>query len=147
MRIATIVALAMSSACSSAPASPDAFLGFCDDQHPLAPTFTNMQQLFRACTTCHGAQVELSLAPAVSYGNLVNKPPPNYANPPTNESCGVLLVVPGDPTNSYLFQKLSLPTPCAGSRMPLDDIGTPAPLAPCAQTLVHDWIQLGAQND
>jgi hypothetical protein len=146
MHIRTIVAMAVT-ACSSSPAGPDAFLGFCDDQHPLAPTFTNMQLLFRACTACHGREVELSLAPSVSYANLVNVPPPNYASPPTDESCGVVLVKPGDAAGSYLFQKLSLDAPCAGSRMPLDDIGSPAPLAQCAQTLVHDWIELGAQND
>ena len=141
------ITIALATACSSSPAGPDAFLGFCSDQHPLAPTFTNVQLLFRACTSCHGPEVELPLVQAVSYSNLVNMPPPNYANPPTDESCGVLLVKPGDPTGSYLFQKISLDMPCAGSRMPLTDIGTPAPLAQCAQTLVHDWIELGAQND
>jgi len=133
--------------CGGPPAAPDAFLGFCSDQHPLAPTFTNVQLLFEACTSCHGATVELPLVPAQSYANLVGKAPPNYAQPPTDESCGVVLVKPGDPAASYLFQKLSLDMPCAGSRMPLDDIGQSTPLAACAQTLVHDWIELGARND
>ena len=133
--------------CSGSPAAPDAFLGLCNDQHPLAPTFANVQQLFQRCTTCHGATVELSLGPAVSYANLVDKPPPDYTHPPTDESCGITLVRPGDPAASYLFQKLSLDPPCAGSRMPLDDIGQTQPLEPCALTLVHDWIQAGALND
>jgi hypothetical protein len=106
-----------------------------------------MQLLFEGCTSCHGGTVELPLSPAVSYANLVGKPPPNYAQPPVDESCGVVLVNPGDAAGSYLFQKLTLDPPCAGSQMPLDDIGQTEPIAPCAQTLVHDWIELGAMND
>lgn len=128
--------------------APDAPVGFCSDQMPLAPTFTNMQRLFTSvCVTCHTQGVELNLGAQVSYGSLVNQPPPNYADPATDESCGMILVSPGNPDGSYLFQKLSAAQPCAGSRMPLNDIGVTAPLAPCALALVHDWIAAGAPND
>ena len=115
---------------------------------PLAPTFTNMQRLFTStCTTCHTTGVPLVLLPGESYGNLVGQVPPNYSDPATDESCGVVLVKPGDPAGSYLFQKLTLDPPCAGSRMPRNDVGGFSPLIACEQLLVHDWIAAGAPND
>jgi hypothetical protein len=143
-----VVALTSWFACGGPSATPDAFVGLCSDQTPLEPTYTNVQRLLSGtCTTCHGATVELDLTPSVSYDNLVGKPPPNYATPPTDESCGIVLVRPGDPTGSYLYQKLSLDLPCAGTQMPVTDIGTPSPLVPCAQRLIHDWIAAGALHD
>ena len=67
--------------------------------------------------------------------------------PPTSDSCGGLLVQPGQPDASYLYIKVSSDTPCAGSRMPLTDIGTTSPLVPCEQVAIHDWIAAGAPND
>jgi hypothetical protein len=128
--------------------TPDATVGFCTDQDPPDPTFTSVQRLLSGtCTTCHLATVELDLQPAVSYANLVNRTPPNYTTPPTDESCGLVLVKPGDPAGSYLFQKVSLDMPCAGGRMPQTDIGLPSPLVPCAQVTIRDWIAAGAQNN
>jgi hypothetical protein len=145
---AWVLVLASWPACGRPPAAPDASVDLCTDQTPLAPTFANVQRLLSGtCTTCHGAMVELDLEASVSYGNLVGKPPPNYADPPTDESCGTVLVKPGDPVGSYLFQKVSVDMPCAGSRMPLTDVGTTSPLVPCAQVLIHDWIAAGAPND
>ena len=141
------VLLASLTGCGSS-GTPDAAVGFCTDQDPPLPTFTNVQRLLTGiCTTCHVATVELDLQPAVSYANLVNRPPPNYTTPPTDESCGIVLVKPGDPAGSYLYQKVSLDMPCAGGRMPQTDIGLPSPLVPCAQALIHDWIAAGAPND
>ncbi|MDB4956579.1 MAG: hypothetical protein JWO36_4148 [Myxococcales bacterium] len=136
----------MVAACGRDVPRPDAFV-FCTDQHPLAPTFTNVQALFGACTSCHTANANLLLGPGVSYGNLVGKMAPNYTDPPTDESCGGILVQPGAPEASYLYLKVSLDAPCAGSRMPVTDIGIPSPLIPCEQALIHDWIAAGAPND
>ena len=106
-----------------------------------------MQKIFGSiCTECHIAGVELDLAPSVSYANLVGVTAPSYANPPTDESCGGVLVVPGNPASSYLYQKLTT-TPCAGSEMPVTELGISVPLPACEQTLVHDWIEAGAPND
>ena len=147
-RMQRLVPIAMLMACGQTPRLPDASTAFCTDLMPLAPTFSNVQRLFTAaCTTCHTVGVELNLASDVSYQNLVGRTPPNYSNPQTDESCGRVLVSPGDPAGSYLFQKLSTASPCAGSQMPLTDIGTPSPLAPCALALIHDWIAAGALND
>ncbi len=132
-------------ACGHDPArTPDALLGFCSDQTPVAPTFVNVQRLFdQACVICHAPGVELDLEPGVSYADLVGRTAPSYAQPPTDESCGGVLVTPGDPAASYLYQKLA-GTPCAGSQMPVGEIGAPAPLQPCALALIHDWIAAGA---
>lgn len=132
-------------ACGTHAAPPDATPELCTDTMPLAPTFANMQRLFSGrCTTCHTSGVELDLTSAVAYANLVGRPPPSYADPPTDESCGGVLVKPGDPASSYLYQKVSLAQPCAGSQMPRTDIGTSSPLTGCLQQLVHDWIAAGA---
>ncbi len=136
---------AASSACSS-QSPPDAALAFCTDTMPRAPTFANVQLMFGYCTNCHNTGVPLDLSTG-AYGNLVNKPPPPYTNPPVDESCGGVLVKPGDPTGSYLFQKLSLATPCAGIQMPNNDLGISVPLPACVQLLVHDWIAAGAPNN
>ena len=145
MRIVAIAAVVV--ACRAGPPSIDASTAFCTDQAPLAPTYANVQKLFSsACTVCHQPGVELVLAPATSYANLVGQPAVNYANPMVDESCGGVLVTPSDPEHSYLYLKLAM-TPCAGSQMPLDDIGDSEPLAPCAIALVHDWIAAGAPDD
>ncbi len=135
-------------ACGKNPAMPDAPTGLCSDTRPLAPTFANVQLLFSTiCTTCHTSMVELDLRSPSSYGNLVNKPAVDYAMPPTTDSCGGTLVVPGHPETSYLYIKVSSDAPCAGSRMPLTDIGTTSPLMPCEITAIHDWIAAGAPNN
>lgn len=143
-----LVVLGWIAGCHKEVVTPDAYGGLCTDQMPLAPTFTNVQRLFTlACTTCHTTGVQLVLLPGSSYGNLVNQVPPDYLDPPIDESCGGLLVKPGDPAASYLFQKVSSETPCAGVSMPRNDVGGSVQLMPCEQTLIHDWIAAGAAND
>lgn len=131
-------------ACGGAPAAPDAPAAFCTDDAPRAPTFANMQLLFTGCTSCHAASVPLDLVPDTSYAALVGRAAPSYVDPPVNESCGGVLVTPGNPATSYLFAKVSQPVPCAGSRMPLDEFGESKPLPACSQKLIHDWIASGA---
>ena len=107
-----------------------------------------MQRLFSSvCTTCHARGVTLDLTADVSYADLVNRPPPSYTDPPVDESCGKVLVKPGDPTGSYLYQKVTLDPPCAGVQMPRTDIGTSAPLEPCIIALIRDWIAAGAPQN
>jgi hypothetical protein len=136
-------------ACEAPVAVPqDAPPPICTDQQPAAPTFANMQRLFSdRCTNCHAADVPLVLSPSVSYANLVGRIAPNYTNPDVDETCGGLLVAPGNPDGSYLLQKLSLATPCAGVQMPRTEIGLSNPVEACGLTLVRDWIAAGAPND
>ena len=129
---------------------PDAPTGLCSDTRPLAPTFANMQLIFSGiCVTCHTTGFVLDLGEGVSYNDIVNKPALNYTNNGTTtmDSCGGTLVVPGHPETSYLYLKVSSAMPCAGSQMPLTDIGTTSPLMTCEQTAIHDWIAAGAPND
>jgi hypothetical protein len=133
--------------CGGGMETVDAPSGLCTDQAPLPPTFASVQQILDArCTTCHGPSVELDLEPGVSYANLVNRVAPNYTNPFVDESCGGVLVEPGAPMASYLYQKLAT-TPCAGASMPRTDIGLPSPIPACELAAIHDWIAGGAVNN
>ena len=51
--------------------------------------------------------------------------------------------MPGDPSASYLYQKLTDPSPCSGSQMPRTDL-LPDPLPACVTALVAAWIAEGA---
>ncbi len=97
-----------------------------------------MQAIFtQNCIVCHGAGNDLDLRPGVSSANLVNQPAPSP------EACGGTLVVPGNPSASYLYQKLTNPAPCSGSQMPRTDL-FPDPLPACVTALVAAWIAGGA---
>jgi hypothetical protein len=104
-----------------------------------APPFALVQRIFDDnCTTCHsGAGPMVSLEPSVSWGNLVGQPPP------APETCGGVLIVPGKPDESYVFQKLSSATPCYGSQMPIGEF-TSDPLPDCVVAIVRAWIAEGA---
>lgn len=56
---------------------------------------------------------------------------------------GADIVIPGQPCDSVLYQKLSAAPPF-GSRMPLDG---PAFFSPAELATVHDWIAEGARGD
>jgi hypothetical protein len=56
---------------------------------------------------------------------------------------GAEIVIPGQPCDSVLYQKLSAAPPF-GSRMPLDG---PAFFSPAELATVHDWIAEGASGD
>ena len=77
----------------------------------------------------------LVLSADVSWANLVQRAAP--------ETCGGVLVVPGDPTASYLYQKLTSAHPCSGTQMPAGEFG-PKPLPACVVEIVRDWILAGA---
>jgi hypothetical protein len=111
----------------------------------LPPTFTNVQKVFdQSCIGCHCCGDPLILS-APAYANVVNVAAPNSSRD-TNESCGGVLVKPGDPSASYLYQKISSMTPCAGQPMPLQEFLF-VPLPVCEQDLVRRWIVAGAPND
>ena len=105
-----------------------------------SPPFDVVQQIFDDnCTTCHALGAALDLSPGISYAHIVNQAAPAV------ESCGGILIVPGDPTSSYLYQKLTLSHPCAGAQMPLDELFTSQPLPACMISILRGWIQAGAQ--
>jgi len=102
-------------------------------------SFDVVQQIFdENCTGCHAAGAPMDLSPGVAVSNIVN-----HAVPPI-ESCGGVLVVPGNPASSYLYQKLTNRHPCAGAQMPLDEFSTSAPLPACVTEIIRAWIEGGA---
>ncbi|MBN8480538.1 MAG: hypothetical protein J0L88_02985 [Xanthomonadales bacterium] len=96
----------------------------------------DIQTIFSTrCANCHvdhagNPQAGLDLDPKWSYENLVGTP----------SGSGEILVVPGNPQASVLFQKINCDTPVAGLRMPR--LRPALPLA--EQALIYDWIMLGA---
>ncbi|MEZ5461694.1 MAG: hypothetical protein R3F00_07780 [Dokdonella sp.] len=99
---------------------------------------TTIQDLFaNRCSNCHvdhggSPSGDLDLDPEFSWDNLVNAP--------SNGQPGRFLVVPGQPLNSVLFEKLNCDVPNVGDRMPRGR--PPIPLE--EQALIFDWIMLGA---
>ena len=89
------------------------------------------------CSNCHvksggSPAAGLDLDPGASWDSLVNAP--------SQEQLGRLLVVPGRPLDSVLFEKINCEIPNAGWRMPRGR--SPLPLD--EQALIFDWIMLGA---
>jgi len=110
------------------------------DDGSSAVGFDLMQQIFGAeCRSCHTPGADLDLSPAVAWMNLVNHAAPSA------EACGGVLVVPGDPDASYLYQKLSSKTPCSGAQMPRGEFGS-EPLPDCVVALVRDWSAAGSSD-
>jgi hypothetical protein len=146
-----IVTLAFYSACagSAAPivttdaASEDALhadprAAICADPAAPAPPYPLIQRIFDGnCTSCHGAGPMVNLLPGLSWTDLVQRPAPSP------ESCGGVLVVPGQPSMSYLFEKLTSATPCYGWQMPMGELA-PNPLPACVVAIVRAWIEEGA---
>jgi hypothetical protein len=116
----------------------------------LSTTFASIQQeIFQttdasgrvACTQCHTTQgrtppLGLSLLPDAAYQNLINVP--------SVQKPGAIRVIPGDPDNSYLVQKLEGHSAIVGQRMPR----TSGPFLTEGQMLIiRRWIAQGAANN
>lgn len=147
MKRATRILLA--AALLSGPAACDEKLSDVAGPSPnLEPTFSSIQQeIFnttdasgrQACINCHvagGPAGFMSLAEGVSYGNLVGRA--------SDTKPGAIRVIPGDPNNSYLVQKLEGAPGIVGERMPR----TAGPFLTDGQVrVIRRWIELGAAND
>ncbi len=110
------------------------------DAAATAITYGQIQELFNQnCVSCHsgGSDPALNLTSAVSWNTLVNQPAP------APDTCGGLFVVPGNPGESYLFQKLSSASPCYGAQMPKGEFFS-MPLPACLIAMVNEWISEGA---
>ncbi len=127
-----------------APDSADTAIADTAPDVAAAP-YSAVQAVFDArCITCHSATAlglpgyaALPLTSDVSYKNLVNQP--------AHEACGNLLVAPGKPNESYLWQKLTATTPCEGGHMPAKFEVLPAPPLTTEQlAAIQDWIAGGA---
>jgi len=116
----------------------------------LQPTFASIQQeIFEttdssgrtACTQCHSSTGRApsggtDLNHGIAYSQLVNFP--------VRGKPGAIRVIPGDPDNSYLIQKLEGTTGIAGRRMPFNG---PPYLSDGQILIIRRWIALGAPNN
>jgi hypothetical protein len=110
---------------------------------PVDPsaTFTRVQnEIFTptcARIGCHdtiGQQSQMILVAGRAYEQTVNRP--------SVEMPSLLRVAPGDPSNSYLYRKIT-GAGITGDRMPQ----SLPPLTDAQIKLVRDWIRRGAPND
>jgi hypothetical protein len=137
-----VLALAGCGGESAPPIDMAAPAAFCVEGTPVAPTFDNIARLLALhCISCHeGTDVDLTRDHVIP--TLIRRAVPSYEQ--IDESCGGLLVVPGDAGVSYLHQKVTSRQPCAGVQMPRTEFGDGTALLPCEQQLVTDWINAGA---
>jgi cytochrome c553 len=108
-------------------------------------SMADVQAIFDArCIICHDASKNglpafpsMPLTDGASRASLVSQP--------ASETCGGILVVPGNPEQSYLMQKLTNPAPCSGSRMPRPfEVGPVIPLSTDQIATITAWISAGA---
>jgi MYXO-CTERM domain-containing protein len=150
-RTCAVLLLSLASSCSSQPSravdagadralATDLPAAICADAGDETITFARIQQIFDDnCVTCHGYGPPLNLAAGQSWNGLVGQ------SAPSPDSCGGTLVVPGDPADSYLYEKLVSSTPCYGAQMPLGDFFA-EPLPSCVVAMVGQWIRQGAPS-
>ena len=137
-----IVAGACGSSSNSSPTTPTPTPDPGAGGGSSTPTFSQIQSqiLTPYCTVCHsdsgGRADDLILSAGSAYGNLVNVP--------SNEKSGAIRVIPGDPDNSYLIQKLQGTPGIIGLRMPRNG---PPYLTDAQILLVRQWIAAGAPNN
>ena len=116
----------------------------------LEPTFSSIQaEIFEktdsagrvACTTCHTSTGRnpsggMNLNHDVAYAQIVNAA--------TRAPVGKTRVIPGDPDNSYLIQKLEGSAGISGKRMPNNG---PPYLTDGQILVIRRWIAIGAPNN
>ena len=135
-----VVAVACGGSDRPPPDTPDAGPGsdgsimITCNASPVVSFRTDVVPLISHCSgdSCHGA---LQL-PSWPYQALINVPA-------TDCTDGRVIVKPGDPSHSYLVQKLAGVQMCSGERMPR--LGTP--LSDASMKKIEDWICQGAPNN
>ena len=112
------------------------------DADQIQPTLSSIQEnvfnLNCALSGCHAGpnpQQGMDLSEGQAFDNIVNVQ--------SNEMPSLLRVDPGNPQNSYLFQKITGATGIVGSQMPLGR----APLSAEEIEAVRQWIADGAPDN
>ena len=116
-------------------------VGDCDVEPTLSSITTEYFALSCNFSSCHGSGGAggLTLDTDTLHESLVDV----AAKHPG--AVGKVLVIPGDPANSFLIQKLEGPGASEGSIMP---VGISEPLDPeCRIQAVRTWIENGALNN
>ena len=105
-------------------------------------TFTRVQaEVFTptcALAGCHLGPASLAQEGMVLSGDAYN----SIVGVRSNQNPSIFRVTPGDPTNSYLWRKITPGQPIVGDRMPQTGSTTDA-----QRRLVSDWIARGAPRD
>jgi hypothetical protein len=116
----------------------------------LAVTFSSIQQeIFNStdsagrsmCIACH---TNVGRTPASNLNLTSGNAHAQIVNRASTGKPGAILVIPGDPDNSYLVQKIEGAPGIVGQRMPRT--GGPY-LTPGQIMVIRRWIQEGAQNN
>jgi hypothetical protein len=116
----------------------------------LEPTFSSIQRDIleardssgrAACTECH---TDVGRTPSGGQNLRHDVAYANWVNVPVREKPGAIRVIPGDPENSYVIQKIEGRPGIVGERMPRT--GGPY-LTPGQIRIIKRWIELGAKND
>lgn len=98
-------------------------------------SFAAVQQILTGnCAGCHPPNQGLDLTTGHVFANIVNVK--------SREAPSLLRIKPGDPGNSYLYQKVTRPRPLVGVRMPKDG----QPLIADEITALRVWIEQGASG-
>lgn len=92
-----------------------------------------------SCITCH---TNVGRTPAANL-NLTGDAIRALVNVPSTQKSGSILVIPGDPANSYLVQKIKGAGGITGLRMPRNG---PPYLTDGQVLVIERWIQLGANQ-
>jgi mono/diheme cytochrome c family protein len=95
------------------------------------------------CSVCHNGSQPAGGALPASQNLTAGNSFANLVNVASHEQPGLMRVKPGDPTNSYLIQKLEGAAGITGSQMPL---GGPF-LDQATIDKVKSWIAAGAANN
>jgi hypothetical protein len=138
---------ALVAACLSAAACDEKLSDVAGPTPNLSPTFASIQrEIFQntaptGCVNCHTTvgrppDAGMSLLPDRAYAALVGVP---SAFKP-----GATRVIPGDPDNSYLVQKLEGHSGIVGLRMPFNG---PPYLTDGQISIIREWIRRGAENN
>jgi len=115
----------------------------------LNPSFSSINQNIlqssdssgrSACVQCHTNQ---GRNPAGGL-NLAGDPYSALVGKPSVGKPGAILVIPGDPESSYLYQKLEGTAGIAGLRMPRNG---PPFLTDGQIEVIERWIEEGAKNN
>lgn len=113
------------------------------------PTLASVEHI--TAMSCLGSGCHSGADPFTQFKNLDLRPGHVYAsvvNVPASESCGGVRVVPGDPSKSYLLQKVADAMPCSPPdagflQMPRCEDGS-CPIPKCQIEIIRAWIAAGA---
>lgn len=137
--IVAVVVATFATACgsSNSPTTPAA---------ATAPTLTFSTQIQQQILTpaCAGCHTDDGRTPAGGLNLKSGSAHANLVGVPSTGKAGAVRVIPGNPSGSYLVQKLEGAADIVGLRMPRNG---PPYLTDAQVALIRQWIQNGAPNN